>query len=248
MQGTSVHVQSPPGAPSLVAVPSKKSGAFSMLAKLRTFSLVGIEAVPVEVEVDVSPGASAQDRAGRLARGGGQGKHASRRAGAGQLAASCGRTIASSSTSLRPNCPSRPRRSICRSRSACWPAAGRSVSDKFERICRRRRVGARRQHAADQGRAVDGHRRRGPARPARAGRARAPAPPKRRWSKRIDIIPSQPGRRRSASSPASSRSNRRPPRLDEWFQTVFAIRRRLRRRPRPGNGQAGHHHRRRRQP
>jgi magnesium chelatase family protein len=28
-----------------------------MLAKLRTFSLVGIEAVPVEVEVDVSAGA-----------------------------------------------------------------------------------------------------------------------------------------------------------------------------------------------
>src|SRR5215470_10752563 len=29
----------------------------TMLAKLHTFSLVGIEAVPVEVEVDVSPGA-----------------------------------------------------------------------------------------------------------------------------------------------------------------------------------------------
>ena len=28
-----------------------------MLAKLQTFSLLGIEAVPVEVEVDVSPGA-----------------------------------------------------------------------------------------------------------------------------------------------------------------------------------------------
>jgi hypothetical protein len=28
-----------------------------MLAKLKTFSLLGIEALPVEVEVDVSPGA-----------------------------------------------------------------------------------------------------------------------------------------------------------------------------------------------
>ena len=28
-----------------------------MLAKLRTYSLVGIEAEPVEVEVDISPGA-----------------------------------------------------------------------------------------------------------------------------------------------------------------------------------------------
>ena len=28
-----------------------------MLAKLHTFSLLGIEALPVEVEVDVSPGA-----------------------------------------------------------------------------------------------------------------------------------------------------------------------------------------------
>jgi magnesium chelatase family protein len=29
-----------------------------MLAKLRTFALVGIDAVPVEVEVDVSPGSA----------------------------------------------------------------------------------------------------------------------------------------------------------------------------------------------
>ena len=56
-----------------------------MLAKLKTFSLLGIDALPVEVEVDVSPAGLAEDRAGRPARGGGQGEHAPRRAGDRQL-------------------------------------------------------------------------------------------------------------------------------------------------------------------
>ncbi len=34
------------------------SATLTMLAKLNTFSLLGIDALPVEVEVDVSPGAS----------------------------------------------------------------------------------------------------------------------------------------------------------------------------------------------
>ncbi len=35
--------------------PDVAGGSLPMLAKLNTFSLLGIEAVPVEVEVDVSP-------------------------------------------------------------------------------------------------------------------------------------------------------------------------------------------------
>lgn len=35
----------------------RKGNDSKMLAKLKTFSLLGIEALPVEVEVDVSPGA-----------------------------------------------------------------------------------------------------------------------------------------------------------------------------------------------
>src|SRR5215213_10984557 len=38
-----------------ISPPSRR--AFRMLAKLHTFSLLGIDALPVEVEVDVSPGA-----------------------------------------------------------------------------------------------------------------------------------------------------------------------------------------------
>jgi hypothetical protein len=51
-----------------------------MLAKLKTFSLLGIEAVPVEVEVDVAWGA-AEDGARRPAGSRGQREHASRGAG-----------------------------------------------------------------------------------------------------------------------------------------------------------------------
>ena len=56
-----------------------------MLAKLKTFSLLGIDALPVEVEVDVSPAGLPKTAAGRTARGGRQGEHAPGRAGDGQL-------------------------------------------------------------------------------------------------------------------------------------------------------------------
>ncbi len=39
----------------VVPRPGRPEGYASMLAKLKTFSLVGIDALPVEVEVDVSP-------------------------------------------------------------------------------------------------------------------------------------------------------------------------------------------------
>ena len=104
-----------------------------------------------------------------LARGGGQGEHASRRAGDGQLGLPCGRRTASSSTWPRPSCPRRPRRSICRSRWASWPAAGRSPSERLRRSTPSSASWpstARTRPA--QGRAVDGHGRRRAGRPARA--------------------------------------------------------------------------------
>jgi hypothetical protein len=39
----------------LTPTPSQRERGLRMLAKLKTFSLVGIDALPVEVEVDVSP-------------------------------------------------------------------------------------------------------------------------------------------------------------------------------------------------
>ena len=56
-----------------------------MLAKLKTFSLVGIDALPVEVEVDVSPSGLPKQGPRRPAGGRGQGEHAPRRAGDRQL-------------------------------------------------------------------------------------------------------------------------------------------------------------------
>ena len=63
---------------------SRRERGCNMLAKLKTFSLVGIDAVPVEVEV-MSRRRPAQGRAGRPAGTGGQGEHAPARAGDGQL-------------------------------------------------------------------------------------------------------------------------------------------------------------------
>ena len=51
-----------------------------MLAKLHTFSLLGIEAVPVEVSRCLA-GRDSQDDSRGTARGGGQGEHAPRRTG-----------------------------------------------------------------------------------------------------------------------------------------------------------------------
>ena len=50
-----------------------------MLAKLKTFSLVGIDAIPVEVEVDVSPAGLPKVVLGRPAGGGGEREYSPRR-------------------------------------------------------------------------------------------------------------------------------------------------------------------------
>ncbi|GIS60428.1 MAG: hypothetical protein CM1200mP2_26530 [Planctomycetaceae bacterium] len=55
-----------------------------MLAKLFTYSLFGIEARAVEVEVDISSGSLPRTIFGRAGRGGGSREHAPDRASAGQ--------------------------------------------------------------------------------------------------------------------------------------------------------------------
>ena len=165
-----------------------------MLAKLKTFSLVGIDALPVEVEVDVSPGRSAQARARRPAGGRGQGEHAPRRAGDGQLGLSA---------AAKPRGhQSGPRRSAQGGRlvrSADRPGhSGRQRTGRLRAaraVCGRRRAGPRRHHPADQRRPLDGHGRRRADRAPRPAGARPKAPPRRRWSKGS----------RSSPSPASPR-------------------------------------------
>ena len=127
-----------------------------MLAKLKTFSLLGIDALPVEVEVDVSPAdcrkpfwSACRRRRSRKVRIGSNGRSSTQ--------ASNARKIESLSIWLRPICPKRPLRSICRSRWAFSPVAGRLAAERLHRLRRRRRVGPRRHDSADQGRALDGH-------------------------------------------------------------------------------------------
>ena len=59
-----------------------------MLAKLKTFSLSGIDAVPIEVEVDVSPAGLPKTILVGLVRGRRPREHAPRGAGDGQIAQS----------------------------------------------------------------------------------------------------------------------------------------------------------------
>ncbi len=138
---------------------------------------------------------------------------------------SFGRRIASSSTSPRPNCPNRRRRSICRSRWASWPAAGNCRSELFEQYAVVGELALDGTTRPVEGRPVDGHGRRRAAQAARPGRAQPKARPKR------------PSSRRSKSSPSSSlrrpwllrrRSSRSSPRRRGWTN-CFDEARRIRR-------------------
>ena len=64
---------------------SATSHGLTMLAKLASYTLVGLDATPVEVEVDVPDFLDAQDGAGRPGRDGGEGEYAPRRASHRQL-------------------------------------------------------------------------------------------------------------------------------------------------------------------
>jgi magnesium chelatase family protein len=81
-----------------------------MLAKLHTFSLWGIDALPVEVEVDVSPGAIPKTVLVGLPE-----------AAVKESTHRVERALVNSWP--RPSCPSRRHRSICPFRSEYWRAA-----------------------------------------------------------------------------------------------------------------------------
>ena len=193
-----------------------------MLAKLHTFSLLGIDALPVEVEVDVSPGGLPKTVLVGLARGGGQGEHASRRAGDGQL----GLPAAAGPHRHQPG-PGRPAQGGRLVRSA--DRAGHPGRQRADRL---RAVRAATPWSAswpwtartrpDQGRAVDGHGRGRAGRAARAGRAQRPARPRRPWSKASRSSPSPAWPRPWPSSPARSRSSPRRRGSTNWFREFSA--------------------------
>ena len=134
-----------------------------MLAKLKTFSLVGIEALPVEVEVDVSPCGLPKQVLVGLARSGGQGEHASRRTGDGQLGLS-----APAKPHRRQPGPGRSAQAGRFVRSADRAGhAGRQRAGRVGKAGRAMPSSASWPWTAPRGRprgAVDGHGRRAPAR------------------------------------------------------------------------------------
>ena len=141
-----------------------------MLAKLRTFSLVGIEALPVEVEVDVSPGALPKTVLVGLPEA--AVKESTHRVERAMVNSGFLRPARSHRHQPGPGRSAQAGRVV---RSADHAGhSGRQRADRLgavRAIRRGRRTGARRQHAADQRCAVDGHRRRPRARAEGAGRA-----------------------------------------------------------------------------
>ena len=218
-----------------------------MLAKLRTFSLVGIEAVPVEVEVDVSAGGLPKTVLVGLARGGGQGEHASRRTGAGQLGLS-----AAARSGGHQSGPGRTAQAGRLVRSADHAGhAGRQRADHVARSSTSMPSSANWPSTAPRGRPRAPCRWPSPPRPSRACAGwscpRASAAEAAVVEEHRDHRRQQPGPgRRLFHRPDRHRADAAAAR--RMVSHLFAIRRRLCRRPRPGDGQAGHHHRRRRQP
>ena len=130
-----------------------------MLAKLKTFALVGIDALPVEVEVDVSPAGLPKTVLVGLPE-----------AAVKESTHRVERAIVNSGFQRPQN------RVIINLAPADMPkdaasfdlpialgvlvGSGQVASELLEQYRRRRRTGPRRRHAADQGRLVDGHGRR----------------------------------------------------------------------------------------
>ena len=216
-----------------------------MLAKLSSYTLVGIDALPVEVEVDVSPASMPKTVLVGTGRDGGQGEHAPGRAGDGQLGIS---------PRLRPGRDQpragRPQEGCRRLRPADRAGAAgrqRAVGLRAAGAIRRgRRARPDGRDAADQGGAGDGAggRRRGARRHPRprgqrrggGGRREARGLPHRQ--------PLRGGRvplGRARHRPQGGRSRRGLPPL-------HALRGRLRRREGAGLRQAGPADRRRGEP
>ena len=195
-----------------------------MLAKLHTFSLLGIDALPVEVEVDVSPGALPKTiLVGLPEQAVKESTHRIERAmvNSGFVAAAGSRRDQSG-----PGRAAEAGGVVRFADRRRHPGGQRTVAVRLVRpVCRRRRARARRQHAADQGAlsmamAVAALQASDNAKSARHHRAER----ERRRGRRGRRHRRDSGRQSFADgrpfSPASSTSSRCPSRLDELFQEL----------------------------
>ena len=202
-----------------VPVPSPQP----MLAKLHTFSLLGIDALPVEVEVDVSPGALPKTVLVGLPEE--AVKESTHRIERAMVNSGFVRPQDRVVINLAPaELPKQAGSFDLPIALGILAGSGQFKSRTVRAIRRRRRAGARRQHAAGEGRAVDGDgRRRGREQATQAPRHhRAQRERRRSGRRRRDRSDRrrQPCRKPSPSSPASSTSSRRRSRLDELFQEL----------------------------
>ena len=172
-----------------------------MLAKLNTFALVGIDAVPVEVEVDASAGLPKTVLVGLPETAVRESIHRIERA-----LANLGYRPPPRPHRHQPG-PGRPEEGRRRLRPAHRPGPARghrpAAAGAAARLRHRRRAGPRRQRAADQGRAGDGDGRRGRRHAASCWCPR-PTPARPPSSRRSRSTASAAWPRPSASSPASS--------------------------------------------
>ena len=212
-----------------------------MLARLTTYSLFGIEAQPVEVEVDISPGPCRKRSSSAWPRRPSK-RAPAHRAGAGQQRLSAAHRPDRHQSLAGRSCPKRPRRSTCRSRSGCSAPAASSLPPGLRRMRQR----------ANWPSTV------------RSGRPRAscrwPWPPASRAMRGL-IVPAAERAKRGPSSRGSSHRRRLAGRGRRFLHrttrhsadpipmgdrpgTLRQLRTRLCRRQRPGIGQAGRHRRR----
>ncbi len=215
-----------------------------MLAKLHTFSLLGIDAVPVEVEVDVSPTAMPKTILVGLPEAAvRESRHRVDRA-----MVNSGVRPAARPHRDQPGPGRTPQAGVLLRPADLAGRAGRQRPDRLGSVCRirgGRRTVARRGHAQCQRRTLHGHGG-GPANePARDHRPRREC---RRsgGGRRYRCDPRLVAGRGGGFLRRAYRDRSRPLATGRTVQFPVAVQRRLRRRARSGDGQAGADHRRRR--
>ena len=216
-----------------------------MLAKLKTFSLLGIEALPVEVEVDVSPGALPKTVLVGLPEA--AVKESTHRVERAIVNSGFQRPQDRIVINLAPaELPKQAASFDLPISLGILAGSGQIAVGAVRQVRGRRRTGAGRQDAADQGRPVDGHRRGQAGRACAGWSSPARARPRRPSSKNVEVIPVASLTQAVGFFAGELDIEPTPSRLDELFETFSTVRRRFRRRARPGDGQAGDHDRRRR--
>ena len=164
-----------------------------MLAKLRTFSLVGIDALPVEVEVDVSPGALPKTVLVGLPEA--AVKESTHRVERAMVNSGFLRPDDRIVINLAPaELPKQAASFDLPITLGMLAGSGQIASELFDDYAVVGELALDGTHAADARRAVDGHAAAAKQRACGAGRAHAPARPRRPSSKGIEVIAvSQPG-------------------------------------------------------